>query len=66
MLFVANACMHGLAAKRRSSELNVAGSRQPLATIYVVCCWSIAQISVVYFRGYLYIYVINLHCTKRF
>ena len=44
-------------SKRHEFEL-ISGPRH-------VCCWSIAQISWIYFRGYWYIYVINkVHCTK--
>ena len=38
--------MCGVAGKRRTSDLNVTGSRTMVAKdIYAVCCWSIAQIS---------------------
>ena len=34
---------------------------------YTLCCWSIAQISWIYFRGYWFIYVINkVYGTKLF
>ena len=56
--------------KRRDSDINVTGLRPPLATrhiAYTVCCWSLAQIILIYFRGYLSICVINkVHCTKHF
>ena len=46
-----------VAGKRRTSVLNVTGSRPPLATRRIRC-WSISQISWIYFRGYWFIYVI--------
>ena len=60
--------MCSVVGKRRDSDINVTGLRhRSPQDIYTVCCWSIAQIILIYFRGYLSICVINkVPCTKHF